>query len=57
MSRCTIRWRRQPRALELIPPAPVEQQRYGLVDDAADALGRISIAPTLDAAVADGALV
>ncbi len=45
------------RALELIPPALAEQQRYGLVADAAAALRRISIAPTLEAALADAALV
>lgn len=44
-------------ALELIPPALAEQECYGLVGDAAAALGRISIAPTLEAALADAALV
>jgi 3-hydroxyacyl-CoA dehydrogenase len=45
------------RALALIDPALAEQQRHGLVEDAAAARARIAAAPSLAAAVADAALV
>lgn len=45
------------RSVELVAPALAEQQRYGLVRDAAAALARIAIAPSLEAALDRAVLV